>query len=105
MVCVSTYALHYSEEYYVDAKTFNPDRWSAENKSNLDPSAFMPFGSGPRNCIAMRFALEEVKMVLCSLIKEFRFFPVEETPDKLTVEDGFNTVIVQKKTIVGLAAR
>jgi len=105
LVSVSTYALHYSEEYYVDAETFNPDRWSAENKSNLDPSAFMPFGSGPRNCIAMRFALEEVKMVLCSLIKEFRFFPVEETPDKLTVEDGFNTVIVQKKTIVGLATR
>ena len=26
LVSVSTYALHYSEEYYVDAETFNPDR-------------------------------------------------------------------------------
>ena len=55
-------------------------RWSAENKANLDPYAFMPFGMGPRNCVAMRFAQEEVKLVLCLFIKQFRFFPVEETP-------------------------
>ena len=40
----------------------------------------MPFGMGPRNCVAMRFALEEVKLVICSFIKKFQFFPVEETP-------------------------
>ena len=35
---------------------------------------------GPRNCVAMRFAQEEVKLVLGAFIKQFRFFPVEETP-------------------------
>ena len=101
VVNVSTYALHYSEEYYTDPETFNPDRyftsikelnhllitalilllrWNSENKASLNPYAYMPFGLGPRNCIAMRFAQEEVKLVLCSLVKEFRFFPVEETP-------------------------
>ena len=46
----------------------------------MDPYAFMPFGMGPRNCVAMRFAQEEVKLVLGAFIKQFRFFPVEETP-------------------------
>jgi len=39
----------------------------------------MPFGMGPRNCIAIRFAKEELKLVLCTLIEQFRFFPVAET--------------------------
>ena len=59
-------------------------RWNPENKANMDPYAFMPFGMGPRNCIANRFAQEEVKMVLCTLIKQFRFFPVEETPVRIS---------------------
>jgi len=105
MVTVSAYAIHYSEEYYPNAKTFNPDRWNAENKANLDPYAFMPFGMGPRNCIGMRFALEEVKLILCTLIKQFRFFSVEETPTELTFEDGFNGLVVPIKTTVGIALR
>jgi len=105
VVNVSTYALHYSEEYYTDPETFNPDRWNSENKASLNPYAYMPFGLGPRNCIAMRFAQEEVKLVLCSLVKEFRFFPVEETPAKFTVEDGFNNVSVPNESVIGIAAR
>lgn len=56
------------------------ERWTPENKSKLNPNAWMPFGMGPRNCVGMRFALEEAKMALAVLVKKFRFFPVEETP-------------------------
>ena len=35
---------------------------------------------GPRNCVGMRFAMEEIKIALCTIVKEFRFFPVDETP-------------------------
>ena len=70
----------YSTAYYYFIRIFC--RWSPENKPNLDPYAFMPFGMGPRNCVAMRFALEEVKLILCTIVKQFRFFPVEETSVK-----------------------
>ena len=39
----------------------------------------MPFGMGPRNCVGMRFALEEIKIVLCTIIRQFRFFAITET--------------------------
>ncbi len=55
-------------------------RWSPENKANQSPYTFMGFGAGPRNCVGMRFALEEMKIAICTMVQKFRFFPVEETP-------------------------
>jgi cytochrome P450 family 3 subfamily A len=43
----------------------------------------MAFGAGPRNCIGMRFAMEELKFAITALVKQFRFFPVEETPVRI----------------------
>ena len=55
-------------------------RWNSENKSKHNPYTYMPFGVGPRNCVGMRFAIEELKITLCSLVKQFRFVTVDETP-------------------------
>jgi len=104
LVSVSPHALHYSEDYYTDPETFDPDRWSPENKANLNPYAFMPFGLGPRNCVAMRFAQEEVKLILSVLVKQFRFFPVEETPLKITCPPGIGSLDPVNST-VGISAR
>lgn len=43
----------------------------------------MPFGMGPRNCVGMRFAMEEIKLALCTILKHYRFFSVPETPVSL----------------------
>ena len=40
----------------------------------------MGFGIGPRNCIGMRFAMEEMKIAVCAIVQKFRFYSVEETP-------------------------
>jgi len=42
---------------------------------------FLPFGTGPRNCIGGRFALLEMKMALAKVLRQF----VAKTCDK-TVE-------------------
>nr|QST15043.1 CYP360A3 protein [Diaphanosoma celebensis] len=105
IISVPTYSVHYSEEYYPNPEKFDPDRWAPENKHNLNPNTFLPFGLGPRNCIGMRFAMEELKIALCSIVKKLRFYPVEETPDKLEFEDGLLTVIQPIHAIVGVELR
>lgn len=58
-------------------------RFSPENKRNINPYHYLPFGHGPRNCIGMRFALIEAKSTLVKLIHKFRFEKTEETEVRL----------------------
>uniref|UniRef100_A0A1I8EJE5 Cytochrome P450 family protein n=1 Tax=Wuchereria bancrofti TaxID=6293 RepID=A0A1I8EJE5_WUCBA len=40
---------------------------------------WMAFGAGPRQCVGMRFAMLETKIIICSLLKKFRFRKIENT--------------------------
>lgn len=55
-------------------------RFSKENKENIDPYTFLPFGAGPRNCIGMRFALLVMKVAVVVLLQNFSFRPCKDTP-------------------------
>ncbi|XP_054161127.1 cytochrome P450 3A24-like [Oppia nitens] len=74
------YAIHKSPDNYPEPWLFRPDRWLPENRDQLIPNTFMPFGVGPRHCIAERFALLEAKYVLTQLLRRYR---VCRSPDTL----------------------
>jgi cytochrome P450 family 6 len=46
--------LHHDPNYFPDPETFNPDRFNEDNKHNIQPFTYMPFGSGPRHCIGKK---------------------------------------------------
>uniref|UniRef100_A0A6M2DZN4 Putative cytochrome n=1 Tax=Xenopsylla cheopis TaxID=163159 RepID=A0A6M2DZN4_XENCH len=73
------YNLHHDEKYYENPEKFDPSRFSEENKQNIKPFTYMPFGVGPRNCIGSRFALMEMKAILFNIFKEFDIVPSEKT--------------------------
>nr|QST15049.1 CYP360A9 protein [Diaphanosoma celebensis] len=105
VISIPVYAVHYSEDYYSDPLKFDPDRWDPANKQNLVPYTFLPFGQGPRNCVGMRFAMEEMKFALCTLLRKFKFVPVRETPEKLQLRKGFQFLIYPPDLIVGVQLR
>jgi len=50
-VVVPILALQHDEDLYPNPEKFDPDRFSPENKSSINPYAYLPFGQGPKNCI------------------------------------------------------
>ena len=55
-------------------------RFTKEARAHRDPYDHIPFGYGPRNCIAMRLALMEVKMAAAMLLKHFTFLCSAKSP-------------------------
>merc|ERR1712179_38179 len=102
---IPVYAMHRSEEFFPDPDTFNPDRWSPENKSQINTYTYLPFGGGPRGCLGSRFAMEQMKIIVCTMISQFEFYPVEKTPAKMKFKDGFSIVIQPIGTTIGIRTR
>lgn len=43
--------IHSDPEYYPEPEKFIPERFNEENKKNITPYTYFPFGDGPRTCI------------------------------------------------------
>ncbi|XP_063284879.1 cytochrome P450 3A8-like [Pelobates fuscus] len=100
---IPLYALHRDPDNFPEPEEFRPERFSKENKENLD-YVFLPFGSGPRNCIGMRFALMNVKLAFVTLIQNFTFRTCSETPIPLEIDTrGF--LKTKKPVILNLIPR
>ncbi|XP_037083316.1 cytochrome P450 3A29-like [Pollicipes pollicipes] len=70
--------MHYDPDLWPDPERFDPERFSAENKPRIVPCSYMPFGAGPRHCIGKRFALMEIKLALCHMLRRYRLLPTSE---------------------------
>ncbi|KAF2898022.1 hypothetical protein ILUMI_08153 [Ignelater luminosus] len=77
---IPLFGIHYDPEYFPEPERFDPERFSDENKSKINPYVYLPFGSGPRICIGSRFALMETKMVFSYLLAKFDIVVTEKTP-------------------------
>ncbi|CAG8623400.1 523_t:CDS:2, partial [Ambispora leptoticha] len=72
-VTASIYSMHHSKEIWgADVEEFVPERWLNEQSKNLNKH-FYPFGCSSRICIAMNFALMEIRVALSALLVNFEF--------------------------------
>ncbi|KAL1768670.1 cytochrome P450 3A31 [Sigmodon hispidus] len=79
IVMVPVYVLQHDPQHWTEPEEFHPERFSKENKGNISPYVFLPFGTGPRSCIGMKFALMSMKLVLTKVLQNFSFQPCKET--------------------------
>ncbi|MED6242424.1 hypothetical protein ATANTOWER_004499 [Ataeniobius toweri] len=88
VVMVPTWPIHRDPEIWPEPEKFKPERFSKKNKDNIDAYTYMPFGSGPRNCIGMRFALLVMKLAVVEILQQYSFSVCKETeiPFELDVQ-------------------
>ncbi|XP_045483362.1 probable cytochrome P450 6a14 [Harmonia axyridis] len=82
-VMIPVMGIHRDPEHYPDPEKFDPERFSEENKRNIKPFTFLPFGEGPRVCIGVRFGMMQAKVGLTALLLNYDFDMSEDTKEPL----------------------
>lgn len=97
-VMVPTYQLHRDPQFWTDPETFDPDRFSPENKHLIKPGVYQPFGLGVRICVGQRLALLEMASVTSQVLRRFRItHGPSQKPDMELFTYAF--LLAPKKTV------
>ncbi|XP_052865270.1 cytochrome P450 4d2-like [Anopheles cruzii] len=79
------YMLHHSPDHFPEPELFRPERFEQTDKRN--PFAYIPFSAGSRNCIGQKFALNELKTVVASVLRQCKVeLPDPDFEPKLKLE-------------------
>ncbi len=80
-VIINMEDLHFNPEFWGthDPQRFVPERFMEDCRDAPSTLAWCPFGSGPRICLGMRFAVMEYKIALVRLLKIFTIKRCPET--------------------------
>lgn len=117
---LNIYGFQRDPKYFPNPEQFDPDRFSDENKHNIVPGTYIPFGMGPRHCIGNiescslasgysecyvvvlnvyniliagnRFALMEAKALLYHLLLNFKLEPNEKTDIPLKLQNSYVSI-------------
>src|SRR4029077_9806966 len=73
-VIFSIQLAHESEQSFLDAASFNPDRFVGAVPK---PFAWIPYGGGVNRCIGAAFAHMEMDVTLRTLLRELQFAPTD----------------------------
>ncbi|KAF5288514.1 hypothetical protein FQA39_LY15382 [Lamprigera yunnana] len=104
-ITVPISAIHRDPKYYPNPEKFDPERFNEENKRNVQPYTYLPFGGGPKNCIGSRFALMEAKLLISEVICKFEIVPTEKTQIPLVLSKTAITPLPDDGITVGFKRR
>lgn len=75
-IIYSQFVTHRLPELYDEPNRFQPERWTTLKRS---PYEYLPFSAGPHMCIGWSFAMQELKVVLATLLQRYRLSVVPNT--------------------------
>ncbi|XP_005183202.1 cytochrome P450 6d1-like [Musca domestica] len=85
-IIIPLFGLHRDPEYFPNPMDYKPERFDRDIM-DYNPIAYMPFGEGPRHCIAQRMGVVNVKVALVKFLSNFSIEPME----RKEVEFKFHT--------------
>jgi cytochrome P450 len=74
-VVLSPLTMHRDPVLFPDPLRFDPDRWLPERAETIPRNAFIPFGSGNRQCIGDGFGWTEAMIALTTIASRWRLEP------------------------------
>jgi cytochrome P450 family 110 len=79
VVIGNIYSTHQREDLYPEPKQFKPERFL---EKKFSPYEFLPFGGGARNCIAAPFAIFQMKLILATILSNYKLELVKKQPER-----------------------
>ncbi|CAH0721599.1 unnamed protein product, partial [Brenthis ino] len=103
-IVIGTYKLHRREDVYPEPNKFNPDNFLPERSANRHYYAFVPFSAGPRSCVGRKYAMLKLKIILSTILRNFRVISdLKESDFKLQADiilkraEGFKVRLEPRK--------
>ncbi|XP_060566860.1 cytochrome P450 3A24-like [Ruditapes philippinarum] len=90
-VTVPIYAMHRMSEYWNQPEQCIPERFSPENRHDINPYAYIPFGVGPRACVGMRMAQMMCKIIMVKFLQHFSVKVCDQTENPPLLEKSLLT--------------
>jgi cytochrome P450 family 4 len=110
-VVVATFKLHRQPHIYPNPDVFNPDNFLPEKTANRHYYAFVPFSAGPRSCVGRKYAMLKLKILLSTILRNFRVVStVKEEDFRLQADiilkraEGFKVKLVPRTRGTGVKA-
>ena len=73
-------AIHRDPEFWDSPDEFIPERFSSENKVRIKGGTYLPFGTGPRQCLGNIYVKFHIKMAVTHLLRNFTLHNFENLP-------------------------
>lgn len=71
-VVICTYQMHRCADIYENPDKFDPDNFLPARTQNRNFYAFVPFSAGPRSCVGRKYAMLKMKILLSTIIRNYR---------------------------------
>ena len=94
-VIMPVFLIHKDPEIWENPNAFIPERFAPEKIKERHKYAYFPFGGGPRLCIGNNFAIQEMQVALCLMLKKFKI-----EIDKNFVPDVEPLVTLRQKNLM-----
>lgn len=96
VIAIDVFSLQNSEDYWEEPEKFRPERFLEQDYKieSDDRMTFLPFGVGPRACIASRMAFIQARFLLAQILLNYEVVRTEHTcvPPRYIVGPGQTTV-------------